>query len=257
VIDVGRQAPVRLVARVHRSSRTRRSTVAQARIDAENRTEFGKGAARRTRRAGKIPAVLYGHGTDPQHLSLPSLEFARVVRDQGRNAILELHIDGAEQLALTKTVVVHPIRPYIEHVDLLVIKRGEKVVVEIPVHVVGDAEPGTLISQDLNWVEVEADAMNIPEAVEVSVEGAEIGTQWLAGQLTLPAGVDLRTDPEYLAVQVIAAPTAEQLEAEIDTEGAGVVEDAPETEAAETAEAAAPEGSGEQQAAENAENSES
>ena len=111
--------------------------MAQARIDAETRTEFGKGAARRTRRAGKIPAVLYGHGTDPQHLALPSLEFARVVRDQGRNAVLELNISGTPQLALTKTVVVHPIRPYIEHVDLLVIKRGEKVVVEVQVVVTG------------------------------------------------------------------------------------------------------------------------
>ena len=231
--------------------------MAQARIDAETRTEFGKGAARRTRRAGRIPAVLYGHGTDPQHLSLPSLEFARVVREQGRNAVVELDVDGSQQLALTKTVVVHPIRPYIEHVDLLVIRRGEKVVVEIPVHVTGDAEPGSLISQDLNAVEVEADVMSIPEYVEVSVEGAEIGTQILAGGLTLPAGVELRTDPEYLVVQVVAAPTAEDLEAEIDTEGAGVVEDAPETEPAETAQAEAPEGSGEEQAAENAANSES
>ena len=106
--------------------------MAEARIAAETRTEFGKGAARRTRRAGKIPAVLYGHGTDPQHLSLPALEFARVVREQGRNAVLTLDIGGGTpQLALTKTVVTHPIRPYIEHVDLLVIRRGEKVVVEV------------------------------------------------------------------------------------------------------------------------------
>lgn len=230
--------------------------MAQARIDAETRTEFGKGAARRTRRAGRIPAVLYGHGTDPQHLSLPSLEFARVVREQGRNAVVEINVDGSQQLALTKTVVVHPIRPYIEHVDLLVIRRGEKVVVEIPVHVTGDAEPSSLISQDLNTVEVEADVMRIPEHVEVSVEGAEIGTQVLAGGLTLPAGVELRTDPEYMVLQVVAAPTAEDLEAEIDTEGAGVVEDAPETEPAETAQAEAPEGSGAEQAAENAENAE-
>jgi large subunit ribosomal protein L25 len=228
--------------------------VAQARIDAETRTEFGKGAARRTRRAGKIPAVLYGHGTDPQHLALPSLEFARVVREQGRNAVLEINLGGAPQLALTKTVVVHPIRPYIEHVDLLVIRRGEKVVVEIPVHVTGEAEPGTLISQDLNAVEVEADVLSIPEYIEVSAEGMEVGTQVLAGQLTLPDGVELRTDPEYLAFQVVAAPTAEELEAEIDTEGAGVIEDAPDSEPAETAADEAPSGSGAEQAAENAEN---
>ncbi|RZT83912.1 large subunit ribosomal protein L25 [Pseudonocardia sediminis] len=216
--------------------------MAQTRIAAETRTEFGKGAARRTRRAGKIPAVLYGHGTDPQHLSLPSLEFAAVVRDQGRNAVLELDVPGVSgpaQLALTKTVVVHPLRPYIEHVDLLVIKRGEKVEVELDVVVTGDAEPGSLISQDLNTVLVEADVLNIPENIEVSVEGAEIGTQYLAGELRLPNGVELRTDAEYLVLQVIPAPTEEELEAEIDTEGAGVVEDpSDEEEAAEAAEAA-------------------
>ncbi|HVL83306.1 MAG TPA: 50S ribosomal protein L25/general stress protein Ctc [Pseudonocardia sp.] len=206
--------------------------MAQARIDVETRTEFGKGAARRTRRAGKIPAVLYGHGTDPQHLALPSLEFARVVREQGRNAVLELNVGGTPQLALTKTVVVHPIRPYIEHVDLLVIRRGEKVVVEVQVAVTGEAEPGSLVTQDLNTVEVEADVLSIPESIEVSLDGAAIGTQVLAGQLVLPDGVTLRTDPEYLVVQVVQAPTAEDLEAEIDTEGAGVVEDAPTADGA-------------------------
>ncbi|MBN9112864.1 MAG: 50S ribosomal protein L25/general stress protein Ctc [Pseudonocardia sp.] len=219
--------------------------MAQARIDAETRTEFGKGAARRTRRAGKIPAVLYGHGTDPQHLALPSLEFARVVRDQGRNAVLELNISGTPQLALTKTVVVHPIRPYIEHVDLLVIKRGEKVVVEVQVVVTGDAQPGSLVTQELNTVEVEADVLSIPESIEVSVEEAAIGTQFLAGGLTLPEGVELRTDPEALAVNVVAAPTEADLEAEIDTEGAGVVEDAPES-----AEADAPAAEGDSESSE-------
>jgi large subunit ribosomal protein L25 len=212
------------------------STVAQSKIAAETRTEFGKGAARRTRKAGKIPAVLYGHGTDPRHLTLPSLEFAAVIREQGRNAVLELDISGDAQLALTKTVTFHPLRPYIEHVDLLVIRRGEKVVVEIPVIVEGEAAPGSLTTQDLNTVEVEADALSIPENVTLSVEGAEIGTQFLAGQLTLPEGVELRTDPEYLVVNVVAAPTAEDLEAEADAEGAGVVEDAPETPAAEASE---------------------
>ena len=105
--------------------------MAEAHIVAETRTEFGKGAARRTRRAGKIPAVLYGHGTDPQHLALPELEFKRIVREQGRNAVLTIDIAGSPQLALTKTVVAHPIRPYIEHVDLLVIRRGEKVTVDV------------------------------------------------------------------------------------------------------------------------------
>jgi large subunit ribosomal protein L25 len=203
--------------------------VTEARIDAETRTEFGKGAARRTRRAGKIPAVLYGHGTDPQHLALPSLEFARVVREQGRNAVLTINIGGTPQLALTKTVVTHPIRPYIEHVDLLVIRRGEKVVVEIQVVVTGDAEPGSMITQDLNTIEVEADVSSIPERVEVSVEGLAVGTQVLASAVPLPEGTTLRTDPEALVVNVVASPTAEDMEGEIDLAGAGVVEDAPQT----------------------------
>jgi large subunit ribosomal protein L25 len=207
--------------------------VADAHIDAETRTEFGKGAARRTRRAGKIPAVLYGHGTDPQHLSLPELEFKRIVREQGRNAVVTLNIGGTPQLALTKTVVQHPIRPYIEHVDLLVIRRGEKVVVDVRVVITGNAAPGSLVTQELNTLEVEADVSSIPETVEVSVEGLAIGTQILAGSLTMPANTELRTDPEGLVVNVNAAPTEEDMEAEVDAEGAGVVEDAPETDADE------------------------
>ncbi|GAA3110733.1 50S ribosomal protein L25/general stress protein Ctc [Pseudonocardia yunnanensis] len=210
--------------------------MAEARIDAETRTEFGKGAARRTRRAGKIPAVLYGHGTDPQHLSLPELEFKRVVREQGRNAVITLNIGGRPQLALTKTVVTHPIRPYIEHVDLLVIRRGEKVAVEVPVLIVGDAAPGTLVTQELNNIEVEADVSNIPEHVEVSVEGLEVGTQIQAADVPLPEGTTLRADAEILVVNIVAAPTEAQLEGEIDTEGAGVVEEAPQTPAPESTE---------------------
>lgn len=200
------------------------------RLSADLRTEFGKGAARRTRRANKVPAVLYGHGTDPMHLALPSLEFARVLREHGTNAVLTIAAAGGEHLALVKTVVVHPIRRHIEHADLLVIRRGEKVVVDINVVVTGDAAPGTLVTQEANSLEVEADVMSIPEQFEISVEGAEVGTQVLAGQVELPSGVTLQTDPESLVVNVVAAPTAEDLEAELDTEGAGVVEDAPESE---------------------------
>jgi large subunit ribosomal protein L25 len=199
--------------------------VAENRIDAETRTEFGKGAARRTRRAGRIPAVLYGHGTDPQHLSLPSLEFARVVREQGRNAVLTLNIGGTPQLALTKTVVTHPIRPYIEHVDLLVISRGEKVAVEVQVVVTGDAAVDTLVTQELNTIEVEADVSSIPEQIEVSVEGLVAGTQIHASDVPLPEGTTLRTDPEILVANVVAAPTAAEVEASMDTAGAGVVEE--------------------------------
>jgi len=201
--------------------------VAEVRIDADVRTEFGKGAARRTRRAGRIPAVLYGHGTDPQHLSLPSLEFARVVREQGRNAVLTLNISGKPQLALTKTVVTHPIRPYIEHVDLVVISRGEKVAVEVQIVVVGEAGPDTLVTQELNTIEVEADVSNIPEQIEVSVEGFAPGTQIHASDVTLPEGTTLRTDADILVANVVAAPTAAQVEASMDTEGAGVVEEPP------------------------------
>lgn len=216
--------------------------MSEVRLVAEERTEFGKGAARRTRRAGKIPAVLYGHGTDPKHVSLPGLEFARVVREQGRNAILSLEIGSAgNQLALTKTVTTHPLKNYIEHVDLLVVKRGEKVVIDVPVVIVGEAVSGALIQQDASVLSVAADAMNIPDHFEVSVEDVPVGTQLLAGQVELPQGVELQTDPETLVVNVVAAPTAEELEAEIDTEGAGVVEDAPEStdEAAGDAEASA------------------
>jgi large subunit ribosomal protein L25 len=202
--------------------------VAEARIDAETRTEFGKGAARRTRRAGKIPAVLYGHGTDPQHLSLPQLEFARVIREQGRNAVLSLNIGGTTQLALTKTVVTHPIRPYIEHVDLLVIRRGEKVSVDVQLVVTA---PGTMIAQELNTLEVEADVSSIPEQIEVSVEGLEVGAQIHASDVRLPAGTELKADPELLVVNVVASPTEAQLEGEVELEAAGV-EEAPSSSAA-------------------------
>lgn len=203
--------------------------MAEVRIAAETRTEFGKGAARRTRRAGMIPAVLYGHGTEPQHLSLPELEFKRVVRDQGRNAVLTLDIEGAPQLALTKTVVQHPIRPYIEHVDLLMIRRGEKVVVEVAIIITGDAAPGSFVTQELNTLEVEADVSSIPEQIEVSVEDLEIGTQILAGDIRLPANTTLRGDADQLIVNVVAARTEEELDAEVDTAGAGVVEQAPQS----------------------------
>jgi large subunit ribosomal protein L25 len=188
--------------------------VSEVRLAAEPRTEFGKGAARRTRRAGKIPAVLYGHGSDPQHVALPALEFARVMREQGSNAVLSLDVGGRPQLALTKTVTVHPIRRYIEHVDLLLVRRGEKVVVDIHLVVTGNATSGTLVTQELVTLQVEADAMAIPDELEVSVEGAEAGTQILAGDVALPVGVELRTDPEYLVANVVTAPSAEDLDAE-------------------------------------------
>jgi large subunit ribosomal protein L25 len=188
-------------------------------LEASVRTEFGKGAARRTRRAGNVPAVLYGHQADPQHLSVNAQAFAAILREHGTNAVLNLVIDGQKQLALTKSVVVHPIRRYIEHADLLIIKRGEKVTADVNVTVAGDAVPGTLVTQEATTVSVLADAMKLPEAIEVSVEGVEAGTQITAGELQLPEGVELAADAEILIVNVIAAPAAEPVEGEETAEG--------------------------------------
>ena len=163
--------------------------MSEVRLAAEPRTEFGKGAARRTRRAGKIPAVLYGHGSDPKHLALPALEFARVVREHGQNAVLTLDIDASgTELALTKTVTTHPIKNYIEHVDLLLVQRGEKVTVDIPVVVTGDAANGTLVNQEATTIQVEAEALHIPEEIQVSVEGVAAGTQITAARAHPAAG---------------------------------------------------------------------
>ncbi|MFD3706944.1 50S ribosomal protein L25/general stress protein Ctc [Nocardia sp. NPDC058658] len=197
-------------------------------IEAAVRTEFGKGAARRTRRDGNVPAVLYGHHAEPQHLSLDAKAFAKILRLHGTNAILNLQIDGQPQLAMTKSVVVHPIRRYIEHADLLIVKRGERVTTDVNVVVVGDAVSGALITQELNSLSIEADAMNLPETIEVSVEGVATGTQILAGNIALPEGVTLAGDPEALIVNVIEAPSASQM----DDEGEGTAAD---TVTAETA----------------------
>jgi len=176
------------------------------------RTEFGKGAARRARRDGQVPTVLYGHGEDPRHLNVPARDFAAILRAHGTNAILTLDIEGTEQVALTKSVVVHPIRNYIEHADLLVIKKGEKVTIDVNVIVVGDAAAGTMVAQDASTISIEADALHIPEQIEVSVEGLEIGTQILASQLELPKGSTLQADADTLIVNVVAAPTEADLD---------------------------------------------
>jgi large subunit ribosomal protein L25 len=183
------------------------------------RAETGKGASRRARRDGKIPAVLYGHGTDPQHLELPGHDFAAVLRHSGTNAVLTLDIEGKQQLALTRALAIHPIRRTIQHADLLVVRRGEKVVVEVTVDIEGEAASGTLVTQEISTIEIEAEALSIPEELTLSVEGAEPGTQFTAGQITLPSGVSLVSDPEQLVVNVVIAPTAEELE----SEGAGEV----------------------------------
>ncbi|KUH92745.1 50S ribosomal protein L25/general stress protein Ctc [Mycobacterium sp. IS-3022] len=213
-------------------------------LTASVRTETGKGASRRARRNGKVPAVLYGHGSDPQHLELDGHDFAAVLRHAGTNAVLTLDINGKEQLALTKALDIHPIRRTITHADLLVVRRGEKVTVEVNVVVEGDAAPGTLVTQEANTIEVEADVQSIPENLTVSIEGADVGTQFTAGAIELPSGVTLVSDPEMLVVNVVAAPTEEELEAE--GGGATLEEQGAEVAEAEAAEGA--EGEGEEAA---------
>jgi large subunit ribosomal protein L25 len=195
-------------------------------LSAEIRTEFGKGGARRTRRAGKIPAVLYGHGTEPRHLSLPARDFSHALKG-GANTVLTLQFADGDELALPKSVVRHPLRDYVEHVDLLLIRRGEKVTVDIQLHFVGEAAPGTLVLTEANSLSVEVEAMSIPENLTVDLEGVEAGTQILAGDVVLPAGAVLVTDAEALIVSVQTAPTAEEVEAETEAAeaDAGVVRD--------------------------------
>ncbi len=213
-------------------------------LTAAVRTETGKGASRRARRNGRVPAVLYGHGADPQHLELDAHDFSAVLRHSGTNAVLTLDIEGKEQLALTKALEIHPIRRSIQHIDLLVVRRGEKVTVEVNVVVEGEAAYGTLVTQDSNSVEIESDVQSIPDQLTVSVEGAEVGTQFTAGVITLPAGVTLVSDPEMLVVNVVAAPTAEEMEGEGGgeaAEGEGEEAEAAEGEEAEEAPAEASE----------------
>ncbi len=204
-------------------------------IQAEVRTEFGKGAARRIRRDNKIPAVVYGHGNEPVHLTLPGHDTMMAIKHGGANAVLELEFDGQSQLALTKQVQVDPVRRVLEHVDFVAVKRGEKVTVDVPVHVVGDAAAETLVVTENATIQVEAEATHIPEQFEVSIEGAEAGTQILASQVELPKGVTLLTEADTLVVNVTAAQTVEQAEAALEEAEAeaGIEKDEPAAEAAE------------------------
>ncbi|MGN6161674.1 MAG: 50S ribosomal protein L25/general stress protein Ctc [Marmoricola sp.] len=183
-------------------------------IQAERRTEFGKGAARRIRRADKIPAVIYGHGNDPIHVTLPGHDTLMAIKHGGANAVLNIDIDGKVQLALTKQVQADPIKGFIEHVDFVAVKKGEKVTVDVPVHVVGDAAAETLVVLENASISLEAEATHIPEAIEVSVEGAEAGTQIHAEALELPKGSTLLSDPELLVVNVTVAVVIEEEPAE-------------------------------------------
>lgn len=198
-------------------------------VTAEVRTSFGKGFARRLRAAGKIPAVIYGHGTDPVHIALPGHQTALLIRRA--NALLELDIEGKAQLALVKDVQKDPVHQVIEHIDLLVVKKGEKVQVEVPVTVVGEPFAGTIVNLDATTISLEVEAMHIPEHVEVDVEGLEEGAHITAGDLTLPKGATLLADADLLVV-AISTPAAAAVEEE--TEEAEEAE-APAAEAEEAA----------------------
>src|SRR5699024_4449333 len=167
------------------------------------RTDFGKGASRRDRRAGRIPAVLYGRDAEPQHLTFPNLEFAAIIRNNGVNAVLTLDLPEGEQLALTKVVTIHPIRNYIEHVDLITVKRGEKVSVEIPVVLTGESVALTVVYHDVDTLLVPADALRSAAGIEIAVEGLEAGSQIPAGEVALPDGAELDAGPEMLVVNVV------------------------------------------------------
>lgn len=207
-------------------------------LAAAARTEFGKGAARRIRRAHQIPAVVYGHGQDPLHVTLPGHETMLLVKNP--NALVDLQLDGGgTQLAVVKAVQVDPVRREIEHVDLVVVRRGERIEVQVPVRTTGEAAPQTVVSVESGTLAVTAEATHLPEVIEVDVEGLQAGTLITAGDVKLPQGVELAVDAEAGVVNVSAAPTAEELDAELaEAEAeAGIEKDAPEDEASEGAEA--------------------
>jgi large subunit ribosomal protein L25 len=188
--------------------------VSEVSIAAEPRTEFGKGPARRTRRAGRVPAVLYGHGTDPRHISLPGHELMLALKSA--NVLLRLQgLDGGEELALPKDVQRDPLKGFLEHVDLIVVTSGEKVTVEVQIQLTGDIAPDGMLDQQLIQVSLEVEATHIPQSVEVSVEGMVVGDAVHARDLKLPTGATLDAEDDVLVLHVIAAPTAEQMEAEL------------------------------------------
>ena len=217
----------------------------EVRIPAEPRTEFGKGPARRERRAGKVPAVLYGHGAEPRHVSLPGHEVLLALRTA--NVLIRLEgLEGGSQLALPKAVQRNAIKGSVEHVDLIMVRRGEKVTVEIPVTITGEVAPDGMLDQQLVQIAVEAEATNIPRGIEVSVEGMEIGASVHAADLKLAAGVTLAVEPEILVLHVLASPTAEQMAAELGEAGEAEEEAAAVPEAPAQAPDRAPEAAAEE-----------
>jgi large subunit ribosomal protein L25 len=212
--------------------------VSEVRISAEPRTEFGKGGARRTRRAGKVPAVLYGHGEKPKHISLPAREFAAAIRHGGTTQVFEIQVsDGTIELALAKAIQRDPIKDTFDHVDLLIVHRGEMVTIEVPVVLAGEAQRNTLVMLEHDKIAVLADATRLPENLEASVEGLAPGTRVLAGDIKLPEGVELAADADLVVALVAAAPTAAEMEGEVAEAPAGEAGEAAETAEAETVQA--------------------
>ena len=203
--------------------------MSEVRIAAESRTEFGKGPARRTRRAGKVPAVLYGHGDKPRHLSLPGHELMLALKHDS-NVLLTLQTEDGDQLALPKVIVRDPIKGHLEHVDFVAVRRGEKVTVEIPITLIGEADPDTLVDQQTMTLTVEADATQLPDHVEISIKGLRAGKHLSAKHITLPAGTTLAQDPEHVIVQGLGVISEEQLEAELDAAAAELAPDEPQAE---------------------------
>ncbi|MEV8507487.1 50S ribosomal protein L25/general stress protein Ctc [Actinoplanes sp. NPDC051475] len=208
--------------------------MSEVKISAEPRTEFGKGGARRTRRAGLVPAVLYGHGEAPVHIALPAREFAAAIRHGGLNQVFAIDVTGGTgaTLALPKAIQRDPIKDTYEHVDLIIVKRGEKVQVDVPVTLVGEAAKNTLVVSESMTLAVTAEALHVPAALEVSIEGLEAGSQVTAGDVTLPAGTELAVDPEHVIALVSQAQTAQQMEGDT---GEGASAEAAEGEASEEA----------------------
>jgi len=195
-------------------------------LQAESRTEFGKGAARRLRRDSKVPAVLYGHGTDPIHVSLPGHDTMMALKHGGANALLSIDLQGKTRLAIPKQVQRDPVKGFLEHLDLLIVERGEKVTVEVRIHTVGEAASDTVVTVENATISVEAEATHIPEVIEVSVEGAAAGTQITVADLDLPPGTVAQGDADLLVVNVTAAV---ELEEATDSGPAGEPAEADET----------------------------
>ncbi|MEV6245845.1 50S ribosomal protein L25/general stress protein Ctc [Streptomyces sp. NPDC051742] len=192
--------------------------MSEVKLAASVRTEFGKGAARAIRRDGQVPAVVYGHGAEPAHVTLPAHDLALALRTP--NVLLSLDVDGKNELAIPKAVQRDAIKGFLVHVDLLLVRRGEKVTVEVVVETEGDLAPGSfLVENVLNTLSVETEATHIPTSVTVSIEGLEAGNSILAKDIELPAGTTLVTDPDAVVIQILAAQ-AEEPAADAAAEGA-------------------------------------